>query len=708
MKDMEENIDIVDEAVEKEATTVDNPVEEVKADVEEVVVATEAVEEIVDNKEVSVDNTEEVVEIPEENVENPVDNVEQTDVLLENVVNSEEVAVETVEETVETVDNSEEDAETPEEMEVAVCAECGEALGAEDAFCQSCGCKVETPEEPKKKAPWKAIIAIVILILAGIGAYFYCNQPEETHAILYAKDDALYVADGAAESLLLHEGMGADDGYHYYYGAWGALSAEESSLGYYIANVNEMGIGELYMQDLEKPAGETKIADNVFAFNLSDDGSTCVYIALKNDTNVVLFVAKDGVSQVVTESMLMQETAYKLSADGAYVLYQEDDGVDTSLLVMDVATGEKTVLAEQSIMFAIAEESGIAYQIAYENELSVLYEYVHGVGETKIAENIYFFDVMADGASILYATLDTEEISCGDLIDDDVTDLSGYDAARQATIASLREQMETAAGVDPILQDVFIWKDGASTPFERQIIALSPLTGEGNFFFGYGVPAFEKMPLSEINSLDEAIMMYYTELAYGEKEVFVANDAGDIYDLETEGAIPTTMLVSGDGTQVAYLLTTDIGNSLVLETLGVADSAVEVAMDVYSFAFSGENHSLVYYKNYVDGVGDLYAYENGASTLLDVSVLGVSYAEDDGAVTYLVNPDETGNGDMKVFDGVAATLVSENVFSFQCRDANSTVYMKDYDLTSGVGDIYHYFNGESLLIVEDATAIFMY
>lgn len=676
MKEMEEELNIVEETVENTTPEVDNPVEEVAEVVDNKKVETDEVEEKVENQEISVENNVEPVDNMEETVKSDVDNMEEA---AENCENP----VEFVEEPVETVDNSDENTGISEnETEEAV-------------------------EEPKKKAPWKAIVAVLILVVAGIFAYSHFGGAE-TKPILYAKDNGLYVADGVAESVLLYDNLGEDAGYHYYYGAWGALSAEESTVGYYLVDVDEMGVGELHVQDLESPKGSTKIADDVFSFNLSADGSVCLYLTMEDEMAVTLHVAKDGVSQVVTDTMLMQEDAYGINVAGTHVVFQEDNGVDISLHVMDVATGEITLLAEQSILFTIPEVGDAMYHIAYENEINVLYEYAYGGAETKIGENVYFFDLMPEDGSALYATLDMEGISYADLIADDVTDLSAFDAERQAIIIALREQMAMAEAAESILQDAFLWKDGVSIPFERQIISLAPLTGEGNFFFGYGVSEFEKLPISEINSLDEAIMMYYSELAYGEKSVFVGNEAGDVYDLETNGEIPTAMMISGDGAKVAYLLATDTGNRLVLETLGLPDSAVEVARDVYNYAFAGEAHTLVYYNNYVDGVGELHSYVGGESVLLDAAVLGVSYAEHDGSVTYLANPDTTGNGDMKVYDGATTTMISENVFSFQCREANSTVYMKNYDLESEVGDIYHYFNGKSLLIAEDATAIFMY
>ncbi|WP_317855534.1 hypothetical protein [Chakrabartyella piscis] len=681
MKEMDETIEetieetnVVEDAVDNKEIAVDNPVEEAPESVDntetkEMEIA--ETEEMVEIAEISVENHEETVDNQLEEVEETVDNPMETDVLSEN-------PVESVEESVESVDNLDETEELEEEL-----------------------------GEPKKKSPWKAIVAVILVAILGFVAYSFLGGSAETKSVLYVKDGGLYVANGEGESTLLHETMGEEAGYHYYYAAWGALAPEDGTMGYYLADVDEIGMGTLYMQDLVKSEDGVAIADDVLALAVSDDGDICLYLTLEDESSVSVYVAKDGVSQLLTDKLLMATTAYALSQDGSYAMFQEDDGTVISLHVFDVATGEITTLAEESVMYVIADD-GTGYYIGKEDGINVLYAYTAETGATKIAENVYFFDVMSEDGSALYGVLPTEDITYADLILDDVDDLSAFDAERQAQILDMREQMEVAEGFEPVLQNPYIWKNGESIAIDKDIISLAPITGDGNYFFGYAVPEFEKMPLSEIYSLDEAIMMYYTDLNYGEKELFVANDAGDVYTLDMENTLPSAMMISGDGATIGYLLATETGNRLMVETLGVEGSAQEVALDVQIFGFVGENHTLVYYNNYTNGIGDICVYADGTSTVVDSNAMGVSYAVNEENVLYIANPQETGNGELKEFDGTTATLIAEDVFTFQSRDESSTVYMQGYDMASGVGDIYHYFAGETILIAEDATAIYMY
>ena len=68
----------------------------------------------------------------------------------------------------------------------------------------------------------------------------------------------------------------------------------------------------------------------------------------------------------------------------------------------------------------------------------------------------------------------------------------------------------------------------------------------------------------------------------------------------------------------------------------------------------------------------------------------------------------TGNGTLKRWDGKNETVIATDTFAFQYKANGKLAYLKNYDLSTGKGDLYYYDGKQSRLLDTGVTALFMY
>lgn len=566
----------------------------------------------------------------------------------------------------------------------------------------------ENTEEPaadtgKQTSGKGGILGILIGLAAFIAVLAFCwIQPMGTaradSGVLYAKDDGLYYYDLENEPYLLTESISDGGMYHYYYSAWGAEATE--NWVYYSANINEDGAFDLYRKDAKDMAAEAVCIDsNVYDYTVSEDGEVVAYLAMHGDSLELCTYAGKEV-QAVADGLQLENDIYSMSKDGKYLVYTDAYDMLCAVTVGSDAAAE--VLTEESPMYLLAEDT--LYYVAQGESVYNIYSYDFKNDPVLIAENAVYMVLMPNGRDLLYGKTPDDVIPYADIIEDDMAEADallkegdeGYEEKAQRD--EIREAMKNGEGIQPILQEYYVVMNGKSVKVADNVISAIAADSETSFVTGYRAKEMEKIALSAVSGgVDSLTMQYYMNLNYGGFEPFLADTQGNL-EVLNDGVAPDTIQISKDGKYAAYL---DSNNKLLKMTIGKAAEAVEFAGNVENFTFLGDKLGYAY--DYENGVGKI-GTEN---TEPAENACGITFAEDE--VYFIQNPDsETGNGKLRVWKKDAFTDMDEDVFAFQYKGNGKLVYLKNYNVTEGKGDLYYYDGKESRLLDTGITAIFMY
>ncbi len=671
------------EEQEYEGTTVDNEVNDGEKNVDEqekTAVNMGTGQGFTEN---NTENVEKSVETPVEAVDNPVENELEP---VQAVVEKENDTDDAVDETVDNVDNIGTDGES------------GENSLKKDG-----------------SVWWKVILGVI----AFVGVMGYCWYATggglwktADMAVTYLKDNGLYVYDLKNEPYLVNDSVTKGGVSNYYYSAWGANVSEDNEDLYYMSGVTQDSIGDLYYKDIKnKDSKPVLIGENVYHFMKSGDGNECAYL-VQNGDKMDLYVYANGLSQMIADDILLQNGAYELSGDGAYVIYKKSNGDEAALYARTIGEKESVKLTDSVALDFIAEKTNITYYLEQKDDSYQLFRFLPGQEPEQLVEQVTYAELMPNKKDVLYCAMRTEDTSFNQLIEDDITDLSSYDEKRQAEIKEMREKMNDEEGMDPIFQDCYILTPSDSKiKVGETVISGVSLQGKDGFVGGFSMQAPEPVKLSQISTFDEAMYTYYAALMYGQREVFVADKNGDNYVLQNKNAVPNTIQISPNGKTAAYFVQDEAtgSNVLMLEALDGKSQPVEVKKEVEQMSYLGDSNTLVYYYNYNGGMGSLGMYKDGTAQDIEANAVGVYFPEDKGEVYYMANTDTTtGKSTLMKYDGKETTEIDQDVFVFQYKENGKFVYLKNYDITTGIGDLYYY-NGKTTRMVDTGvTAIYIY
>ncbi|WP_304507366.1 hypothetical protein [Anaerotignum sp.] len=664
-----------DTSVDKEIENVESGVDESEESVDKMVIKKESEENIFKNVDESVDTQEEPVNNSVEAEMKPV----------ETCGNLEDDCPHIVDEPVDNVDNSIVDVE-----------------------------KEEANQTKGGAVWWKVLLGL--LAFAGFLAFCWHTTggglwKTADIAVTYAKDNGLYVFDLKNDPYLVNDSISDGGEYNYYYSAWGASASEDNEELYYIVGINEDGVGSLYYKDIKnKDAASILIAENVFHYVSSENGTECVYL-VKNGDKIDLYLYKDEQSQLIANDILQQNGAYDLSEDSSYVLYKKSNNDAASFYAYVIGEEAPVKLSDSVVLDFIAEKTNITYYLEQQADAYQLFQFVPGEEPQLVAEQVTYAELMPNNQDVFYCAMRAEDTSFDQLIEDDITDLSAYDEKRQAEIEEMRNKMNDEKGMDPIFQDCYVLTSAGKTKVRENVISAASLEGKSGFLIGYSMEAPKPVKLSEIHSFDEALYSYYSDLMYGEKQVFIADKTGNVYTLQKKNVIPTSAQVSNDGKVAAYFVQDENtgDNVLMVEKLGGKGDAVEVQKGVESMGFLGNSEDLVYYYNYNGGLGSLGLYNGKETQELAQSAAGVYFSEDSEEMYYLADLDTTtGNGTLIKFDGKEKQEIDQDVFSFQYKENGKLAYIKNYDIQKEVGELYYYDGKTTRMVDSGVTAIYMY
>lgn len=596
--------------------------------------------------------------------------------------------------------------------------------------------EAETAEEPAAEpaetapvqtaAPAKSgsnIVGIIVGLLVFIGVLALCwkmvGPVGEVHAdkgIAYAKDNNLYIYDLENDTYVAAEGISAGGQYNQYYSAWGTTFNEDGSGLYYSTNVRTDGTFDLYYKGVNADSEGVLVDEAVADYMPTKDGAAAIFVKTTADGAADLYQFVNGTSTLVESNILPESGSYAISNDGSFVMYRKSGDNGTALYAKGTAEGEEAVCIHENAATAMmTSDTDEIYFAGAEGEGYAAFVYAYGTEPVKIMDEVTYLEVMPNGKDVLLMGPTEGLVTYDSIIEDDLeesdallteADGDAYQAKLQRD--AIRTAMEGGEGFEPVLQKVYMYSNGKLTEVAAGTISAVSVENDRPYAVCYAAGDMEKMPISQLGSLEDAEQGYYMTLMYTEPKILVVNATGGSWQLEGKNISPANVFLSDDGTMVGYYETDTLTGATMLNIAKLGAEPSFTMENVEAADFLGTTHDVAYFKDYENGLGTMGVW-NGGDPVEVESVGGVHFAVDQNAVYYINNIDQqNGNGDLHVMANGEDTLVDSGVYSMQYKYNGRLAYLKNYDYTANRGDLYYYDGKESKEIDTGITAIFMY
>ena len=596
--------------------------------------------------------------------------------------------------------------------------------------------EAETAEEPAAEpvetvpvqtaAPAKSgsnIVGIIVGLLVFIGVLALCwkmvGPVGEVHAdkgIAYAKDNNLYIYDLENDTYVAAEGISAGGQYNQYYSAWGTTFNEDGSGLYYSTNVRTDGTFDLYYKGVNADSEGVLVGEAVADYMPTKDGAAAIFVKTTADGAADLYQFVNGTSTLVESNILPESGSYAISNDGSFVMYRKSGDNGTALYAKGTADGEEAVCIHENAATAMmTSDTDEIYFAGAEGEGYAAFVYAYGTEPVKIMDEVTYLEVMPNGKDVLLMGPTEGLVTYDSIIEDDLeesdallteADGDAYQAKLQRD--AIRTAMEGGEGFEPVLQKVYMYSNGKLTEVAAGTISAVSVENDRPYAVCYAAGDMEKMPISQLGSLEDAEQGYYMTLMYTEPKILVVNATGGSWQLEGKNISPANVFLSDDGTMVGYYETDTLTGATMLNIAKLGAEPSFTMENVEAADFLGTTHDVAYFKDYENGLGTMGVW-NGGDPVEVESVGGVHFAVDQNAVYYINNIDQqNGNGDLHVMANGEDTLIDSGVYSMQYKYNGKLAYLKNYDYTANRGDLYYYDGKESKEIDTGITAIFMY
>lgn len=596
--------------------------------------------------------------------------------------------------------------------------------------------EAETAEEPAAEpaetvpvqtaAPAKSgsnIVGIIVGLLVFIGVLALCwkmvGPVGEVHAdkgIAYAKDNNLYIYDLENDTYVAAEGISAGGQYNQYYSAWGTTFNEDGSGLYYSTNVRTDGTFDLYYKGVNADSEGVLVGEAVADYMPTKDGAAAIFVKTTADGAADLYQFVNGTSTLVESNILPESGSYAISNDGSFVMYRKSGDNGTALYAKGTAEGEEAVCIHENAATAMmTSDTGEIYFAGAEGEGYAAFVYAYGTEPVKIMDEVTYLEVMPNGKDVLLMGPTEGLVTYDSIIEDDLeesdallteADGDAYQAKLQRD--AIRTAMEGGEGFEPVLQKVYMYSNGKLTEVAAGTISAVSVKNDRPYAVCYAAGDMEKMPISQLGSLEDAEQGYYMTLMYTEPKILVVNATGGSWQLEGRNISPANVFLSDDGTMVGYYETDTLTGATMLNIAKLGAEPSFTMENVEAADFLGTTHDVAYFKDYENGLGTMGVW-NGGDPVEVESVGGVHFAVDQNAVYYINNIDQqNGNGDLHVIANGEDTFIDTGVYSMQYKYNGKLAYLKNYDYTANKGDLYYYDGNESKEIDTGITAIFMY
>ncbi len=590
------------------------------------------------------------------------------------------------------------------------------------------------------------VIALAVVIIAGIFAYksgvFSGKGKGIEHPVAYAKDGALYIRNLDGSIAKATEELSDGGSYNYFYMATGVKVAEDGKNIFYADKVKMDSTFDLYYRskDLKEDGNKgTLLSENVIDFRINNAGTAAVY--LKDDGGKTGIYYNDTKGEKKIDSgVINQSNAYGISADGKYVTYVKIEGNTVNLYVADTALAgaegetngiEKIDSDVNQYVFADSNTKFFYLKADADGKTHDICEYVYGKGVTVVAEKVTALKGIKNNEGLIYQTLKEETINYADILEDDLaeaevnltepvkddyTDMEKYvddynDYSAKLRHDKIRKNLEGKSFTN-YSEASFLYNGGVSSKVSDFVLESQALGDDGEYAI-YSVPKGGtdiKVKMSELDSIDELEGKYQDAVYNSGKDCYFVKAGGEGVKIEAENITFGSGRLSKDGKKV-YFTTDD--NTLLVGTVSAngIENITEAAKNVKSADFNGSGSSIAYITDYndTDMTGTL-SYYNGAEAAEITKTASTFQFSEDGSVLYYIdeyNP-AVFSGTLRSFVNGNAADIDTNVIYISETGNGHMIYLKDYDFTSGKGDLYYYDGKESKLVDSGISSIFLY
>lgn len=614
-----------------------------------------------------------------------------------------------------------------------------DAENGEEGFAKPIAPKEAGAKEKPVKGMMIGLIIIVIgLLVCWKGSLFSADKKADL-PIAYAKDNALYMDDLKNEPYKVADGISSGGSYNYYYTAWGVNPSEDGKVAYYIKDVKTDGTFDLYKKSTDAKSQDNElVGKGVASYRISKDGSVCAYVKLDEEKGAVLYANSGKGEILLAEGIVMDEKAYDLDKDGSFVIFGKET-TEGKMELCSAATsgGEVKTLTKSLAQYILAAETGKVYFVGEKAGSYDIYEYTFGSEPKLIANKVTAMELMGNGKELFYCTQSAETIKTSDIIEDDLAkkdaavkkpdadngtegNKADYDKAMEEYNAkATRDTMRSALKEDTMespLQTCYIWSDGKAVEVGKDLLNAKAVEDKNDYVLISKIDTshVEKIKLSAVHSIDEAKYMYFMSLSQAPKSLHLLKVGKKAAELERVNMVSDSLSIAPEQNRIVFTEVDTItgGTKLVTAALGgdgrVSDYA-DVAANAEKAVFCGKGDSLVYLTEYNNGMGKLNVFSGKEAVVLSEKVSGYRVSEDSNAVYYICDTNmNTGNGSLKMFADGKTTDLDSDVFAMQYKGNGKLVYMKNYDIASGKGDLYYWNGRETRLIDKGVSSIFIY
>ena len=391
---------------------------------------------------------------------------------------------------------------------------------------------------------------------------------------------------------------------------------------------------KLYQHDLKD---KTKIASDVEDFFVSADGKTVIYTVWDDDSYTVY--AKKGNKDASKLATAVTEIVH-VSEDASFVVYLKDENLYTQKV------GKDATKVSSDVIGALAYDSGeIYYSKASEDEITYGDLMDDDYEDTDNWEYEYYKEWMQETE----VDLDVFELyyysgKDSALLSKNAFDASGY-ASDEAVItyAALKgEELPTWSLTDYINGDVDLMDE------------LEEHLEENSKYFVAAGSKTAELDLNEVYSIS---------LSDDGKDLYARTD----YDSEEDTVSLYHIALNG----------------------GKVKKSEKLDKDVYAYRLSvvsdGKTNHAVYFKDVDGSEGELYM--DGKKVDDDVYEYSLKFNDSTGDLYYMVDYNKN-MGSLKYWNGKKATAVKDDVYNFFFTPEGECLFLYDYDTDSYKGELW--------------------
>lgn len=603
-------------------------------------------------------------------------------------------------------------------------------------------------EEKHKKPLWwsiPSILLVAILVIAGMrNSDRIAEKPVVDMPVAYTKDNGIFMDDLTNPTFQMADTFNDGGQMSQYYAAWGAMPSEDGKTMYYPVAVKKDGTFDLYKRATDATAQEgVKVAEGILDYQVSKDGSRYAYI--KNGELFLFDGKKDiAIAKGVGPSQTNEngQSGYFLSPKGDFIAYGKS--VENGTKELYVATAKITTpikLSDSLVQYMMAEEENCLYYVTQEAEDDYsIYAYEKGKTPVLVTAQATGVELLPTGKGLYYTVKSTGTTMWSDVVIDDkekedklveapemgnpTSDpdyekkLAAYNekAARDEMRLAMKDQE-----IPNVMQDAFIWQNGRKTGLAKGILNGKMVGDQGKYllYSQIGTSNMIKINLSQVTSMEELQYLYFGNLTTQPRQTMFVKKGKKPVVLERANIESTSFAISDAEDRIAFMeIDGQTGaKKLVRATLdkdGTVSDYLTVAENADTAAFMGKTNELVFYAMQEDGTGELSILNGDKMTVLSETADVYYVSEDTSSVFYIsdITDVNTGSGTLHQYlekDGVGGTIkVDDAVFTLQNKGNGRAIYLKNYDLEKGIGELYYLKDGEGRKVDENVSAVFIY